>query len=157
MSLVSNIKSTVLQGQFVSVKNLQVNNTITIPLVAPEYYVTDLNIGNTVSIAEAGVSLAISSDVSLSNCSVTGIISTNNIPVFSGLITIPDSLGPDHKLNFTNGYLTYASQGTYTQMLVQTNVFSVGSSADNQFRLPLVPEGTYDMTVLWGDGGITIF
>ena len=58
---------------------------------------------------------------------------------------------PDRSLMFTNGILT-SQRGPPTIMSVNTTNISDGSSNDFSFALPLLPTGTYDFTIAWGDG-----
>lgn len=57
-------------------------------------------------------------------------------------------------LTFTNGVLTDAATPAVSlaSINISTTAVSPGSSDDQSFALPLVPFGTYNFVVAWGDG-----
>ncbi|KKN48411.1 hypothetical protein LCGC14_0653080 [marine sediment metagenome] len=78
-------------------------------------------------------------------------ISPQYITFNQGLNTIyawtKDSVG-----NIATTNVTFTTVNTNFTSKWDTNLINIGTSLNNQVRLPLTPEGIYDFTVDWGDG-----
>ena len=83
---------------------------------------------------------------------ITGTMVVNT-GVTSQVVIIPDAITLPHVFIFKNGLLSRYVQGFFICTVKTDNPGY--NTASNQFRLPLVSSGSYDMVVRWGDGSVT--
>lgn len=151
MSLISEKTITVTEGTL-ELGNLQ-TTAIEIPAIATaECRAATLQVGAS-TVQKVNTQLQFNSGVSINSVmQITGslVVQTNVATTF---VILPDAVGVPHVLQFKDGLLTKYSQG-YFICTIKTDNYGY-NTAPNQFRLPLVSAGSYDMVVRWGDGSVT--
>ena len=145
---------TVVQTDYVECEKFYCNQFTALNVVATVVLTEALKLGLNIQLKQNGNKLCIDSTalnpstLINNNLVVTGIMTIQE-DVVTTAVLIPDSTGPTHSLFFYHGLLASYSFGNFFTATIKTD--NPGISLANQFKLPLVPTGTYNFVVHWGD------
>jgi surface protein len=154
MSMQSERAVTVVQTDYVECEKFYCNQFTALNVVATVVLTEALKLGLNIQLKQNGNKLCIDSTalnpstLINNNLVVTGIMTIQE-DVVTTAVLIPDSTGPTHSLFFYHGLLASYSFGNFFTATIKTD--NPGISLANQFKLPLVPTGTYNFVVHWGD------